>query len=126
MKKLINLFKSDELKTGYLYFYIHFVVEVVCFYYLSRVTDGSYIVWIIPLIYDAFAFVPQGIFGYISDKFPKLKIDLIGISFLFISYLILLFTNLSVFYSLFILCLGNCMLHISGAEATLKTSKGKL
>lgn len=84
------------------------------------------IVWLIPFIYDAFAFVPQGIFGYISDKFPKLKLDLIGIGFLFISYIILIFTSLSVYYSLFILCLGNCMLHISGAEATLKTSKGKL
>ncbi|MBR5662433.1 MAG: hypothetical protein IKX00_02135 [Bacilli bacterium] len=121
-----KLFKSDELKTGYLYFYIHFVVEVACFYYLSRVTDGSMIVWLIPLIYDAFAFVPQGIFGYISDKFPKLKLDLIGIAFLFLAYIILIFTSLNVFYSLFILCLGNCMLHISGAEATLKTSNGKL
>ena len=120
------MLKSDELKTGYLYFYIHFIVEVACFYYLSRVTNGSMIVWLIPFIYDAFAFVPQGIFGYISDKFPKLKLDLIGIGFLFISYIILIFTSLSVYYSLFILCLGNCMLHISGAEATLKTSKGKL
>ena len=95
-----KLFKSDELKTGYLYFYIHFVVEVACFYYLSRVTDGSMIVWLIPLIYDAFAFVPQGIFGYISDKFPKLKLDLIGIAFLFLAYIILIFTSLNVFYSL--------------------------
>ena len=70
--------------------------------------------------------VPQGIFGYISDKFPKLKLDLIGILFLFIAYIILIFTKLNVFYSLFILCFGNCMLHISGAEATLKTSNGKL
>lgn len=121
-----KLFKSEELKTGYLYFYIHFVVEVACFYYLSRVTNGAMIVWLIPLIYDAFAFVPQGIFGYISDKFPKLKLDLIGIAFLLLAYIVLVFTNLSVFYSLFILCLGNCMLHVSGAEATLKTSKGKL
>lgn len=126
MKKFIDLFKSKELKSGYLYFYIHFIVEVTCFYYLSRVTDGSYIVWLIPIIYDAFAFVPQGVFGYISDKFPKLRIDLIGILLLFLSYAILIFTSLSVFYSLFVLCIGNCMLHISGAEATLKTSNGKL
>lgn len=126
MKKFIDLFKSKELKSGYLYFYIHFIVEVACFYYLSRVTDGSYIVWLIPIIYDAFAFVPQGVFGYISDKFPKLRIDLIGILLLFLSYALLIFTSLSVFCSLFILCIGNCMLHISGAEATLKTSNGKL
>lgn len=84
------------------------------------------IVWIIPFIYDAFAFVPQGLFGYINDMFPKIRFDLVGIFLLILSYIILLFTNLSVFYSLFILCIGNSLMHISGAEATLKTSKGKL
>ena len=117
---------KDNVKTGYLYFYIHFIVEVVCFYYLSKVTNGMFIVWLIPLIYDAFAFVPQGVVGYINDKFPKLRIDLIGIFLLLLSYIILIFTNLNVFYSLFILCMGNCCLHISGAEATLRTSNGKL
>ena len=126
MNKLIYLLKSRNLKSGYLYFYIHFIVEVSCFYYLSKVTNGALIVWLVPFLYDAFAFVPQGVFGYISDKYPKLRIDLIGIFFIFASYLILLLTSLSVFCSLFVICLGNCMLHISGAEATLKTSNGKL
>ena len=126
MNEFIRLFKSKDLKNGYLYFYIHFIVEVVCFYYLSRVTNGNPIVWLIPFVYDAFAFVPQGMFGYISDKFPKLRIDLMGIVLLFIAYIVLVFTKLNIFYSLFILCMGNCMMHISGAEATLKSSNGKL
>ena len=33
MKKNIN---------GHLYFYVHFVVEVVCFFFLSRITNNSY------------------------------------------------------------------------------------
>ena len=120
-------FLTDSNKrNGYLYFYVHFIVEVVCFYYLSRVTNGMFIVWLIPLIYDAFAFVPQGLIGYINDKIPKLRIDLIGVFLLLLAYTILIFTNLNVFYSLFVLCIGNCCLHVSGAESTLRTSNGTL
>ena len=113
-------------KTGYLYFYIHFIVEVVCFFYLSRVTNNSYIVWLIPFIYDGMAFVPQSIIGYISDKCPKINMGIIGTILLVIAYVIYSFLNVSVYISLFILCLGNAFLHVSGAEVTLKTSDGKL
>ena len=124
--KILNHFKSNNLKTGYLYFYVHFIVEVVCFFYLSRVTNNSLFVWLIPFIYDGVAFVPQSIIGYISDKYPKINMGLIGVLLLVISYLIYGLTNISVYVSLIILCLGNAFLHISGAETTLKTSNGKL
>ena len=124
--KILNHFKSNNLKTGYLYFYVHFIVEVVCFFYLSRVTNNSLFVWLIPFIYDGVAFVPQSIIGYISDKYPKINMGLIGVFLLVISYLIYGLTNISVYVSLIILCLGNAFLHISGAETTLKTSNGKL
>ena len=126
MVVIIKLFRSKELKTGYLYFYIHFIVEVVCFFYLSRITNDSYYVWLIPFIYDGVAFVPQSIIGYISDKYPKINMGIIGIILLVISYLIYGLTNISIFISLIILCLGNAFLHISGAEATIKSSNGKL
>lgn len=126
MIKIISLFKSKELKTGYLYFYVHFIVEVVCFFYLSRVMKDSVAVWLIPFIYDGVAFVPQSIIGYISDKFPKINIGLIGVILLFIAYLIYGITNLPIYLSLIILCLGNACLHVSGAEDTLKSSNGKL
>ena len=112
--------------TGYLYFYIHFIVEIVCFFYLSRVTNNSYIVWLIPFIYDALAFVPQSIIGYISDKYPKINIGIIGVILLFISYIIFGLTNINMYLSLVLLCLGNCCLHIAGAENTLRTSDGRL
>lgn len=122
----IKIFKSDEIKTGYLYFYVHFIVEVVCFFYLSRVMKDSAIVWLIPFIYDGIAFVPQSIIGYISDKHPKINIGLIGVILLIIAYLIYGLTNLPIYLSLIVLCLGNACLHISGAEDTLKSSNGKL
>ena len=112
--------------TGYLYFYIHFIVEVACFFYLTRVTNNSLIVWFIPFIYDGLAFVPQSMIGYISDKYPKINMGFIGVALLVIAYLIYGLTDMSIFVSLIILCLGNCFLHIAGAENTLKTGEGRL
>jgi len=125
-KFIIKLFKSDEIKPGYLYFYVHFVVEIVCFFYLSRVTNGSMVVWLIPFIYDGLAFVPQSIIGYISDKYPKVNMGLIGTALLVISYLIYGLTSINILVSLVMLCLGNAFLHVAGAETTLKASRGKL
>ena len=124
MRKIINTLKDNNIP-GYLYFYVHFVVEVVCFFYLTRISDSP-IIWFIPFLYDAFAFVPQSIIGYINDKFPKLKVGLIGIILLFIGISVYSFFDLSKYVSLFIICFGNCFLHISGAENTLRTSNGKL
>ena len=120
------MMKDNGIKTGYLYFYIHFIVEVVCFFYLSRVTNNSLIIWTVPFIYDGMAFVPQSIIGYISDKYPKINMGIIGTILLIISYLIYSLTNINIFISLIILCLGNAFLHVSGAEVTLKSSNGKL
>ena len=126
MVKIIKLFGSKEIKTGYLYFYVHFIVEVVCFFYLSRVTNNSAFIWLVPFIYDGLAFVPQSIIGYISDKYPKINMGLIGVILLVLSYLIYGLTDISIYVSLIILCLGNAFLHVSGAEDTLRSSDGKL
>lgn len=113
-------------KTGYLYFYVHFIVEVICFFYLSRITNNSNIIWLIPFIYDGFAFVPQSLIGYVTDKYPKINIGIIGVILFLVAYLLYGLTNISIFISLIILCLGNAFLHVAGAQATLRTSNGKL
>ena len=61
-----------------------------------------------------------------SDKFPRINIGIIGTILLAISYLIYGLTDISIFVSLIILSIGNAFLHVSGAEVTIKTSKGKL
>ena len=119
-------FKKDGLKIGYIYFYIHFIVEVACFFYLSKVTNNSSFVWLIPFIYDGLAFVPQSIIGYLADKNNKINPGYIGVTLLLISYLLYALANISIYPSLIILCFGNAFLHIAGAEATLKNSNGKL
>ncbi len=126
MSKFLGAFKQKNIGCGYLYFYIHFVTEIACFYYLSKVTGNSNIVWLIPFIYDGFAFVPQALIGYVNDLFPKLKTGLIGTFLLVIAYLLLILSNNTIMLSLIILCLGNAFIHISGAECTLKASEGKL
>ena len=125
MKRIVNVFKQENMACGYCYFYIHFIVEIVCFYYLSKVSNSS-IVWLVPFLYDAFAFVPQSIIGYVSDKYPKIKMSYIGVVLLFIGIAVYSFAGLSKFVSLFIVCFGNAFLHVGGAECTLKNSKGKL
>lgn len=126
MKKIIEVLKSKNIATGYLYFYIHLITEVVCFYFLATITNNSRFVWLVPFIYDGMAFVPQAIIGYISDKFPKIKFSLIGMALMFVSYVMFFGIKTNVYIALIILCLGNACVHINGAEVTLKTSNGKL
>lgn len=126
MKKIKDALKAKNIATGYLYFYIHLITEIVCFYFLSKVTNNSRFVWLVPFIYDGMAFVPQAIIGYISDKFPRIKFSIIGMFMMFVSYVMFFGMNVNVYIALIILCLGNACVHINGAEVTLKTSNGKL
>lgn len=125
-EKLKNILTKNNIQVGYLYFFIHFVTEVACFYFLGCLYGNNAYMWAFALIYDALAFVPQSLIGYISDKIPKINFGILGTILLTVA-LILLGLELSFKYiALIILCIGNCCLHVSGAEATLKTSDGKL
>ena len=126
MKKIKEVLKSRNIATGYLYFYIHLITEIVCFYFLNKVTNNSNFAWLVPFIYDGMAFVPQAIIGYISDKFLKIKFSVIGMLLMFVSYIMFFGMKINVYLALIILCLGNVCVHINGAEITLKASNGKL
>lgn len=125
INKLINPLKEKNIQCGYLYFYIHLITEITCFYMLSIKLGDSVYLWLCPLIYDAIAFVPQSIIGYISDKYPKINLSIIGIVLMIISLLTLNIFNIT-YLSIIILALGNALIHINGAEITLKSSNGKL
>ena len=102
---------QKNIGCGYLYFYIHFVVEVVCFYFLSKVTNGFNYIWLVPFIYDGLAFVPQSLIGYLNDLYPKLKIDFIGIIMLLTSITLFSFTSINIYYSLVIYVKINEIFH---------------
>lgn len=123
---LKEVLKLKNIGVGYLYFYIHFVVEVVCFWYITSILGDNAYMWTLALMYDALAFVPQSIIGYLNDKFPKINFGIIGVILLVLAILSMGFGINGKYLGLVILCLGNCFLHIDGAETTLKSSNGKL
>ena len=126
MEKIIKVMKSKNILTGYLYFYIHLITEIACFYMLNKITNGSMIVWLIPFVYDGLAFVPQAMIGYINDKYPKICFSMIGTVLMILAYVLYFGTSINLFISLILLCIGNACILINGAEITLKNSNGML
>ena len=102
--KIINTLKAKNLASGYLYFYVHLITEVASFYYLSKVTNGAHFIWLIPFIYDALAFVPQGIIGYINDLFPKINTGIIGVVLFVIAYILYILKLPYLYLILIIIC----------------------
>lgn len=111
----------SSLKIGFIYSYIHFAVEVACFYFLFSRLSESPLWWGLALLFDALAFVPQGFIGILADKYPRFNYGLLGCLIILIS-LVLPFDIIA----LVILCIGNALVHIGGAQQTLRTSGGKI
>lgn len=126
MKKVIETLKAKNIGCGYLYFYIHLITEIMCFYFLTQITNNANFIWLVPFIYDGVAFAPQSVIGYISDKLPRINFSLIGTSLMIIAFIIYYCMPINTYVALFILCIGNACIHVNGAEVTLKNSEGKL
>lgn len=123
---LLKSNQGSNLKTGYLYFYIHFITEITCFYFLSFIIGDSFYLWLCPLIYDALAFVPQSLIGYISDKKKNINFGIVGTFLLIVALLLFGFNISGKYIALIFLSLGNACIHINGAKVTLNCSNGKL
>ena len=113
-----------KYKDGLIYAYIHFLIEVVSFYIITQYLNDEYAIFLC-LLYDFMAFVPQGLMGYIVDEEIKVDFLVIGAILSGLS-LIMLWENLNGFMVILILSIGNAMIHISGAERTLRTSQGTM
>ena len=109
---------------GGLYFLVHFAVEVTSFYVLTCCTQNPF-VWTLFLLYDFLAFVPQGVFGWLRDRGIRLNFALTGTALTSLS-LILLFFGANAFLTVTVLAVGNCLVHVHGAEVTLRTSPGRI
>ena len=109
---------------GLLFCLVHFILEVTCFYTLAAYTSSK-LFPIIALTYDAFAFVPQGLIGAISDKFRKVNLGIIGLVLTLFALISLRF-SLPVYVVFTLLITGNALVHVEGAESTLRTAKGKM
>ncbi len=111
-------------KIGILYFLIHFIFEITAFYTISSYTNSD-LIWLLALMYDFYAFVPQGIFGYFKDKGLKVNYLIIGFTLSLLS-LVLLYFNVNAILIITVLSISSCLIHIQGAEVTLKSSRGKM
>ena len=109
---------------GLLYFVIHLLVEITSFYIMTGYFKSPF-VWGLSLLYDFAAFVPQGFFGYLRDKGIRINFALVGTILTSLS-LILMFFDSNAFLVTAIVSLGNCLVHIHGAELTLRTSPGRI
>lgn len=106
---------------GILYAFIHFSVEFCCFYYIYTRMGSTANSAVYTLLYDALAFVPQVFIGVLTDNFKKLNVGAIGALFIFTAMLLRPFLP-----SFLLLTVGNALVHVSGANATLRGAGGKL
>ena len=109
---------------GILYFFIHFIIEITSFYIITTYTSSN-LVWILALLYDFLAFVPQGLFGYLKDRGVNLNFSLIGLVLSTLA-LILLYFKLNPIIVILVISIGNCLIHVEGAEETLRSSSGRM
>jgi len=109
---------------GITYFFIHFIIETASFYILTTYTKSN-LIWLIAILYDFLAFVPQGVFGYFKDKKVKVDFSIIGLALSTLS-LILLYFKIKPIIVILTIAVGNCLIHIEGAEETLRSSQGKM
>ena len=109
---------------GLLCFVVHLILEITSFYIVASYTKSEAI-WVLALIYDFLAFVPQGFFGYLRDRGVRLNFALLGVV-LTTAALLMMYSGLNAFSVVLVLSVGNCMVHIHCAEATLRGSAGEI
>ena len=111
-------------KLGLLYFIVHFIIEVTC-YYIMGIYDTSNTIMILAFVYDFIAFVPEGFYGALRDIGVKINFAAVGLV-LSSSALIMLYFNVFPLIVVIVLTIGNGLIHVEGAEETLRNSNGKI
>lgn len=136
------------MKTNWLtaigYWFVHFSVEIICFFAIYKLFEGDRSWFIFTVLFDTLGFGPQAIIGLYCEKHPRFKPGVIGGVMLIIGAAIMLlgpslysnvpFSELTlvsgyVYFELvgiILLSLGNALTHIKGALVTLRVSEGRL
>jgi len=109
---------------GVIFGLVHFAVEISSFYIISSYINDERI-WLLGLMFDFVAFVPQGLFGYIFDRIKKVNFGVVG-TVLMSAAIVMFYYEVNPFGVVFVLTAGNAMIHLYAAELTLRGSKGKM
>lgn len=109
---------------GLLYFIIHFLIEITSYYVVFSYYDSIYIA-LFALVYDTLAFVPEGLYGIFNDIGIKIDFDILG-GLIALAAVIMMFFDIPPLLIVITVAIGNGMIHVQGAEMTLRTSKGKM
>ena len=121
--------KGRAAKAAALYFLIHMMNEVVCYFMLYRIFEDPVFITMVALLYNCIAFVPQFFWGALRDLFEKFKPGIFSVPLLLSGFLIFFLGGAKgpMFWtSLVLLSVGNALIHVSGAELTIRTSGGTL
>lgn len=120
------MYNRKNIKIGVLYFFVHFVIELISFAILATKFAATQVIFTV-LLFDFLAFAPQGLLGRFYETHKKIHIGYIGMAFLGISVLLcgihdpFLF-NLGIVF----LGIGNALLHELGAIDTVSDSGSKI
>lgn len=118
-----------NIKDAWIYFIVHMLVEIICFAALARTYQLNLIQSaVIALLYDVIAFCPQFIFGLIHEKYKKLDLGSIGVAMMLIGLILLDYDKYGIraVAGIFLIALGNAVIHECGAILTVIGSEGKL
>ena len=134
--------KDINYRAAFGYAFIHFSMEVLCFFFLYEIFGESRLWWSIAVIYDTIAFAGQVPVGAFCEKHPGFHPGVWGAVLLmsgaavgigakvFSAEEAVLFRDAgfvtAVFAALLAVSVGNALLHISGALVTLRASGGRL
>ena len=120
---------ESAAKASVLYFVIHMLNEVVCYFMLYRILEDPLFILTVALIYNCIAFVPQLFWGALRDLTVKFKPGILAVPLLLSGFLLFFISQdreVVFWISLVLLSTGNALIHISGAELTIRVSEGKL
>ncbi len=117
---------SKNIKTGVLYFFVHFVIELISFAILSSRFAATQVVFTV-MLFDFLAFVPQGLLGRFFETHKKIHIGYIGMAFLAVSVILCSISDSFWFnFGIVFLGIGNALLHVLGAIDTISNSESKI
>lgn len=117
---------KTDWKTGVSYAFVHFCVELLCFYSLYRFLNVPDLWWTAALLFDALAFGSQPALGLLAEQHPRFRPGLWGGILLIAGAAVIAFCGGLWAVGLVLLTIGNGLVHISGAFATLRASEGRL